>query len=82
MVGGQGRWGHRLWQTRLSGPVNSGINPAMTVQLQGGTFLIGSAITPPVNDFVGWTLQGMGRIATTLQRTPGFTGTFHRHWHE
>ena len=50
-------------------------NFAMTVQLQGGKFLIGSSIVPPVNDFVGWTLQGMGRIATTLERTPAFTGT-------
>ena len=48
---------------------------AMTVQLQGGVFLLGSAITPPINGFVGWTLQGMGQLGTILRRTTGFIGT-------
>ena len=56
--------------------VKSGLPPndAMTVQLNGGIFLVGSAITPPVNEFVGWTIQGVGRLGTTLTRTAGYVG--------
>ena len=60
----------------ITNALNSGptANEAMTVQLQGGTFLLGSAILPPASDFVGWTLQGIGRLATVLRRTAGYTG--------
>ena len=61
-----------ITQALKSGP---NFKQAMTVQLQGGTFLVGSAITPPAGEFVGWTLQGLGRRATELHRTSGYTGT-------
>ena len=60
-----------ITQALHSGPTN---DEAMTVLLQGGTYLIGSAIAPPFGTFVGWTLQGLGRLATLLSRTAGYTG--------